>query len=120
MTRTTPELAPPSWRHTNGRTFGHYVRFTVQQAPYTVDLQWNRVSSLGPSGPEVEIEALPLGNRGPVLERIARSLAFEDSRLGKRVGYIMNASRIRAIKEDRYPLILPIIVTYFRMRALIV
>ncbi|GBN77269.1 hypothetical protein AVEN_130965-1 [Araneus ventricosus] len=34
----------------------------VQQAPYTADLQWNRVSNLRPSGPKVE--TLPLGHRG--------------------------------------------------------
>ncbi|GBM86676.1 hypothetical protein AVEN_98058-1, partial [Araneus ventricosus] len=64
MTRTTPELAPLSKlpRHTNGRTFGHYVRFSVQQAPYTAELQWNRVSSLEPFGPKAE--SLPLGHRG--------------------------------------------------------
>ncbi|GBM65030.1 hypothetical protein AVEN_68951-1 [Araneus ventricosus] len=35
----------------------------MQQAPYTADLQWNRVSSLEPSGPKAE--TLPLGHRGP-------------------------------------------------------
>ncbi|GBN14348.1 hypothetical protein AVEN_214559-1 [Araneus ventricosus] len=64
MTRTTPELAILSKfpRHTNGRAFGHYIRFSVQQAPYTADLQCNRVSNLRLSGPEVE--TLPLGHRG--------------------------------------------------------
>ncbi|GBM65803.1 hypothetical protein AVEN_164692-1, partial [Araneus ventricosus] len=33
-------------------------------APYTADLQWNRVSNLEPSGPKVE--TLPLGHRGPL------------------------------------------------------
>ncbi|GBM34908.1 hypothetical protein AVEN_41456-1 [Araneus ventricosus] len=62
-------MARTSWhplsklpRHTNGRTFGHCVRFRVQQAPYMEDLQWNRVSNLRPSGPEVE--TLPLGHSG--------------------------------------------------------
>ncbi|GBO28268.1 hypothetical protein AVEN_24545-1 [Araneus ventricosus] len=34
----------------------------VQQAAYTADLQWNRISNLRPSGSEVE--TLPLGHRG--------------------------------------------------------
>ncbi|GBO02991.1 hypothetical protein AVEN_24396-1 [Araneus ventricosus] len=34
----------------------------MQQAPYTADLQWNRVSNLEPSGPKAE--TLPLGHRG--------------------------------------------------------
>ncbi|GBO13960.1 hypothetical protein AVEN_107646-1 [Araneus ventricosus] len=43
-----------------------YVRFSLQQAKsYVKDLQWNRVSSLEPSGPEVGI--LPLGHRGPIV-----------------------------------------------------
>ncbi|GBO01060.1 hypothetical protein AVEN_98152-1, partial [Araneus ventricosus] len=50
MTRTTPELAPPLQTP------------NVQQAPYTADLQWNRVSDLEPSGPKAE--TLPLGHRG--------------------------------------------------------
>ncbi|GBO03104.1 hypothetical protein AVEN_16541-1 [Araneus ventricosus] len=33
----------------------------MQQAPYTSDLQWNRVSNLEPSGSKAEI--LPLGYR---------------------------------------------------------
>ncbi|GBN21115.1 hypothetical protein AVEN_49215-1 [Araneus ventricosus] len=43
-------------------------RLPVDWAPYTADLQWNRVSNLRPSGPEVE--TLPLGHRGlyPTLE----------------------------------------------------
>ncbi|GBN22333.1 Photoreceptor-specific nuclear receptor [Araneus ventricosus] len=49
-------------RHTNGRAFGHYVGFSVQQAPYTADLRWNRVSGLRPSGPK--LETLPLSHRG--------------------------------------------------------
>ncbi|GBM51296.1 hypothetical protein AVEN_164377-1 [Araneus ventricosus] len=39
-------------RHTNGRTFGHYVGFNVQQVPYTADLQWNRISNLDPPTPK--------------------------------------------------------------------
>ncbi|GBL91248.1 hypothetical protein AVEN_195134-1 [Araneus ventricosus] len=65
MTRTTPGLAPPFSklpRHTNWKTFGHYVSFSVQQAPYTADLQWNRISNLEPFGSKAE--TLPLGHRG--------------------------------------------------------
>ncbi|GBM04733.1 hypothetical protein AVEN_55401-1 [Araneus ventricosus] len=36
---------------------------SVQQAPYTADLQWNRVANLEPSGSKAE--TLPLGHRGP-------------------------------------------------------
>ncbi|GBN42187.1 hypothetical protein AVEN_174954-1, partial [Araneus ventricosus] len=65
MTRTTPELAPPSPNFhatpTGGRLTTTYD-FSVQQAPYTADLQWNRVSNLEPSGPKAE--TLPLGHRG--------------------------------------------------------
>ncbi|GBN45042.1 hypothetical protein AVEN_64461-1 [Araneus ventricosus] len=54
MTRTTPELTPLSKlpRHTNGRTIGHYVWLSMQQAPYTADLRWNRDSSLEPTCPK--------------------------------------------------------------------
>ncbi|GBL84457.1 hypothetical protein AVEN_117213-1 [Araneus ventricosus] len=64
MTRTTPELAPPlqtSVLHQR-EDVGSYVRFSVQQAPYTADLQWNRVFSLRPFGSEVE--TFPRGHRG--------------------------------------------------------
>ncbi|GBL95694.1 hypothetical protein AVEN_653-1 [Araneus ventricosus] len=63
MTRMTPELAPPLSKlshHTNGRTFDSYIRFSVRQAKYTMDLQWKRVSNLEPSAPEAD--ALPLGH----------------------------------------------------------
>ncbi|GBL77912.1 hypothetical protein AVEN_143246-1 [Araneus ventricosus] len=62
MTRTTPELAPPL------QTFAPHHReelwlpisdLTCSRPIYTVDLQWNRVSNLEPSGPD-----LPLGHRG--------------------------------------------------------
>ncbi|GBO22631.1 hypothetical protein AVEN_181599-1 [Araneus ventricosus] len=66
MSRTTPELAPLSPNchatPTRGRLAINYVRFNVQWAPYTADLQWNRVSNLEPSGPRAE--TLPLGHRG--------------------------------------------------------
>ncbi|GBN30000.1 hypothetical protein AVEN_266527-1 [Araneus ventricosus] len=41
---------------------GIRVRGYINQAPYTADLQWNRVSNLEPSGPKAE--TLPLGHRG--------------------------------------------------------
>ncbi|GBM54690.1 hypothetical protein AVEN_121566-1 [Araneus ventricosus] len=58
MTRTTPELAPPSPNF-------HATRLTTTydlacNRPHT---QWNRVSNLEPSGPKAE--TLPLGHRGP-------------------------------------------------------
>ncbi|GBM64031.1 hypothetical protein AVEN_252142-1 [Araneus ventricosus] len=63
MTRTTPELASPSPNFhatpTGGRLATAYDLACSKQAPYTVDLQWNRVSNLRPSCPEVE--TLPLG-----------------------------------------------------------
>ncbi|GBL87790.1 hypothetical protein AVEN_81384-1 [Araneus ventricosus] len=61
MTRTTPELAPlsPNIGTTPaGGNLTHYIRFNMQQATYTVNLQWKRVSSLEPSG--LEVEVLPL------------------------------------------------------------
>ncbi|GBN96015.1 hypothetical protein AVEN_110249-1 [Araneus ventricosus] len=39
-----------------------------KQAPYTADLQWNRVSNLEPSGPKAE--TLPLGHRGLFLDNL--------------------------------------------------
>ncbi|GBO24458.1 hypothetical protein AVEN_17281-1 [Araneus ventricosus] len=76
MTRTTPEQAPLSKlpRHTNGRTFGHCVWFSVQLVPYTADLQWNRVSSLEPSGSKAE--TFPQGYRGPDLIAERNMLIF--------------------------------------------
>ncbi|GBM47885.1 hypothetical protein AVEN_75310-1 [Araneus ventricosus] len=38
-------------RHANGRTFGHYVGFGEQQAPYTADRQWNQVSNYDSPAP---------------------------------------------------------------------
>ncbi|GBM36841.1 hypothetical protein AVEN_82831-1 [Araneus ventricosus] len=64
MTRTTPELAPPlqaSAPHQREDVWPLRT-ISVQQAPYTADLQWNRVSNLRPSSPGVE--TLPLGHRG--------------------------------------------------------
>ncbi|GBM08283.1 hypothetical protein AVEN_101418-1 [Araneus ventricosus] len=64
MTRTTPDLAPPlqtSARHQREDVWPPQLSFSVQQAPYTTDLQWNRVWYLRPSGPEVE--TLPQGHR---------------------------------------------------------
>ncbi|GBO42796.1 hypothetical protein AVEN_270968-1, partial [Araneus ventricosus] len=62
---------PPYWAGTPSRNFHTtpagerltpYVRFNMQQAEYTVDLQWNRVSNLKPSCPEAD--TLSLGHRG--------------------------------------------------------
>ncbi|GBO24069.1 hypothetical protein AVEN_117670-1 [Araneus ventricosus] len=66
-TGLTPFLGRPGqlWvflHYTNGRTFDHYIRFNVQQASYTADLQWSQVSNMKPSGPKAE--TLPLGHRG--------------------------------------------------------
>ncbi|GBM49741.1 hypothetical protein AVEN_36359-1 [Araneus ventricosus] len=66
MTRTTPELAPPSPNFhatpTGGRLATTYD--LACNRPHTrADLQWNRVSNLEPSGPKAE--TLPLGHRGP-------------------------------------------------------
>ncbi|GBO33501.1 hypothetical protein AVEN_101189-1 [Araneus ventricosus] len=67
MTRTTLGLAPPSPNFASGRALGHCVWLGVQKAPYTADLQWNRVSNLEPSCPKAE--TLPLGHRGLLVER---------------------------------------------------
>ncbi|GBN37912.1 hypothetical protein AVEN_91465-1 [Araneus ventricosus] len=67
MTRTTPELAPPSPNFCSSPTGGRLATtydLAYKRPPYTADLQWNRVSNLRPSGPEVE--TLPLGHRGLV------------------------------------------------------
>ncbi|GBM30650.1 hypothetical protein AVEN_203318-1 [Araneus ventricosus] len=64
MTRTTPELSPPSsnFRTMAVETFSHYVIFSVQQATYTADLQWNCVQNLELSG--ADAKTLPLGHHG--------------------------------------------------------
>ncbi|GBN18280.1 hypothetical protein AVEN_175165-1 [Araneus ventricosus] len=78
MTRTTPELAPPlkASAHTlfNALTpvgsawvvsregVWPLRMINVQQAQYTMDHQWNRVSNLEPPGPKAE--TLPLDHRG--------------------------------------------------------
>ncbi|GBM26991.1 hypothetical protein AVEN_47190-1 [Araneus ventricosus] len=52
----------PNFRTTpTGGRLVPYLRFNVQKAKYTTDLQWNRVSNLETSGPQVE--TLPLGHR---------------------------------------------------------
>ncbi|GBN59286.1 hypothetical protein AVEN_201964-1 [Araneus ventricosus] len=65
MTRTTPELAPPSPNFhatpTGGRLTTTYD--LTCNRPHTRRIfQWNRVSNLEPSGPKAE--TLPLGHRG--------------------------------------------------------
>ncbi|GBN29803.1 hypothetical protein AVEN_33460-1, partial [Araneus ventricosus] len=64
MTRTTPELAPPSNFCTTPEG-GNLATtdLTCTRPAYTAVLQWNRVSNLEPSTPEVE--TLPPGHRGP-------------------------------------------------------
>ncbi|GBN09089.1 hypothetical protein AVEN_32560-1 [Araneus ventricosus] len=57
MTRTRPELEPPSRRFRTtprGGRLTSYLRFNVQRPQNTTDLQWNLVSSLEPSGPKAE------------------------------------------------------------------
>ncbi|GBN69956.1 hypothetical protein AVEN_249838-1 [Araneus ventricosus] len=75
MTRSTPEMcvAPPLSKlphRTRGMTFGPYVRFIVQQAQCTTDLQWNLVLIQEPSRPEDE--TFPLVHRGLPLNGYAR------------------------------------------------
>ncbi|GBM58522.1 hypothetical protein AVEN_268600-1 [Araneus ventricosus] len=62
MTRTAPELAPPPQTSTPNQR--EDVRPTTTDLTYnrpthSADKQWNRVSNLKPSGPE--LETLPLG-----------------------------------------------------------
>ncbi|GBL76419.1 hypothetical protein AVEN_53191-1 [Araneus ventricosus] len=59
MTRTAPELANPSpnFHITPAEGRSIHDRFNVHQAPYTENLQWNRVSNLDPSG--LKAETLP-------------------------------------------------------------
>ncbi|GBM83943.1 hypothetical protein AVEN_74042-1 [Araneus ventricosus] len=53
----------PNFRTTHTAVrLASYAGFSVQQAQYTTDLQWNRVSGLEPSGPRAG--TLPLGHRG--------------------------------------------------------
>ncbi|GBN47686.1 hypothetical protein AVEN_132807-1 [Araneus ventricosus] len=63
---TTAELTPPSlnFRATpEGGRLPFTYDLACNRSTHTADLQWNRVSSLKPSGPEVE--NLPLGHRSP-------------------------------------------------------
>ncbi|GBO24706.1 hypothetical protein AVEN_142736-1 [Araneus ventricosus] len=57
---------------------GIRVRGYINQAPYTADLQWNRVSNLESSGPKAE--TLPLGHRGPMAKKTLSSLKNFDGR----------------------------------------
>ncbi|GBN77542.1 hypothetical protein AVEN_247067-1 [Araneus ventricosus] len=64
ITRTTPELSNPLSKlshRTSWRGLGTTYDLTCN-SQRTADLQWNRASSLGPSGPDAE--TLPLGHRG--------------------------------------------------------
>ncbi|GBN98974.1 hypothetical protein AVEN_44470-1 [Araneus ventricosus] len=65
MARTTPELAPPLQTSTPHQREDAWPPLMIQSGagPYSADLQWNRVSSLEPSGPKAE--TLPLGHRSP-------------------------------------------------------
>ncbi|GBN37475.1 hypothetical protein AVEN_152644-1 [Araneus ventricosus] len=60
MTRMTPDLAPIL--QTSGGHMTSYLLFSVKQAQYTLDLWWNIVWNLEPSG--FEADTLPLGYRG--------------------------------------------------------
>ncbi|GBM57820.1 hypothetical protein AVEN_22073-1 [Araneus ventricosus] len=65
MTRTTPELASSpqtSAPHQRDYVWLPTYDLTCNRAPCTVDLQWNRVSSLEPL--DNVAETLPLGHRG--------------------------------------------------------
>ncbi|GBM48379.1 hypothetical protein AVEN_103564-1 [Araneus ventricosus] len=61
MTRSTPEMASafPNFRTTSA---GGRLALTYDRSTYTVDLQWDRVSSLELPGPEAE--TLPVVHRG--------------------------------------------------------
>ncbi|GBL98144.1 hypothetical protein AVEN_268239-1 [Araneus ventricosus] len=61
MTKTTPELASPSPNFRTTPTGGH-LALTDLTCTRPVVHRWNQVSSLQPSGPE--IETLPPGHRG--------------------------------------------------------
>ncbi|GBM52659.1 hypothetical protein AVEN_138712-1 [Araneus ventricosus] len=58
--RSDEEVTPVLISHlqaftpTRGRTFADYLRFRVQRAPNTGDLQWNQVSNLELSGRKAE------------------------------------------------------------------
>ncbi|GBM88348.1 hypothetical protein AVEN_20834-1 [Araneus ventricosus] len=58
MTRTTPELVPPfqissPHQREDFLPTAHYLECSIPT--YTADLQWNRVSSLKPSGPKASL-----------------------------------------------------------------
>ncbi|GBN78905.1 hypothetical protein AVEN_31800-1 [Araneus ventricosus] len=69
MTKTTPGVAPQAYApHQREDVWPPPSDLTGRRsqwakiAQYTTDLQWNRVSNLQPSGPEVK--TLPLGHSG--------------------------------------------------------
>ncbi|GBM04986.1 hypothetical protein AVEN_60193-1 [Araneus ventricosus] len=66
MTRTTPELALPlqaTAPHQRQDVWPPTYDLASNKPTYTVDLRWNRVSSLEPSG--FKAQTLPQGHRGP-------------------------------------------------------
>ncbi|GBL73026.1 hypothetical protein AVEN_128191-1 [Araneus ventricosus] len=77
MTRTMLELAPPSpnLHSPPVRVCVSYVIFSADQASSAAYLQWNRVSSLEPSG--FEAETLPLGPRGLAADNFSRNLCVD-------------------------------------------
>ncbi|GBO30935.1 hypothetical protein AVEN_62394-1 [Araneus ventricosus] len=60
MTRTTPNLAPPSPNFHATPTGGRLTTTCDLTCNRPADLQWNRVSNMEPSGPTAE--TLPLGH----------------------------------------------------------
>ncbi|GBL88772.1 hypothetical protein AVEN_158904-1 [Araneus ventricosus] len=84
MTRTTPELA------SSLQTSTPHQR---EDAPYTADIQYKRVSNLEPSGSKAE--TLPLGHRGHE-ERVGRN----EERTGTGKGPEETKDLIRSGKEE--------------------
>ncbi|GBL72273.1 hypothetical protein AVEN_115235-1 [Araneus ventricosus] len=71
MTRTTPELEPPLQTSAPvQREDVPLLTYDLQQAQYTMDLQWNRVSNLECSDPEAE--TLALDHSGPTVSVLRR------------------------------------------------
>ncbi|GBM62834.1 hypothetical protein AVEN_209475-1 [Araneus ventricosus] len=61
---STASTASPSFQTTAaGERLAHDSDLARARRTYTADLQWNRVSSLEPSG--AEAAGFPLGDRGP-------------------------------------------------------
>ncbi|GBN05758.1 hypothetical protein AVEN_214227-1 [Araneus ventricosus] len=60
--------------HTSGRTFEPRPDLVYTKPIYTMDLRWNRVSKMKPSG--YEVKTLPSSHRGHLKKENSRGMNF--------------------------------------------